>query len=43
MDMQQHIINSNRSLLDALKTITDIQNGPLVLFVVNDDGKMVEH
>ena len=41
MDMQQHIINSNRSLLDALKAITNIQNSPLVLFVINDDGKMM--
>lgn len=39
--MQQHIINSNRSLLDALKAITNIQNSPLVLFVINDDGKMM--
>ena len=39
--IQQHIINYKRSLLDALKALTDIKNGPLVLFVVDDSGRMV--
>lgn len=37
----KHIITSERSLLDALKTINSIKREPLVLFVVDQDNHMV--
>lgn len=36
-----HLININRTLLDALKQINAIGNGALVLFVLKDNGQMV--
>ena len=36
-----HIINKRESLLSALKIINAMEQDPLVLFVVDDDGKMV--
>ena len=36
-----HIINKNVTLLDALIRINNILKGPLVLFVVDDENKMV--
>lgn len=38
---QKYIIHQDQTLLDALKQINAIQQGPLVLFVVDDDEKMV--
>ncbi len=37
----RHIINQNKSLLEALSQINDLRKVPLVLFVVDDDNKMV--
>lgn len=37
----RHIINQNRTLLEALSQINNLRNVPLVLFVVDDDNKMV--
>ncbi len=37
----KYIINHSCSLLDALKQINNLSGGPLVLFVVDDDNKMV--
>lgn len=37
----KYIINQSCTLLDALKQINTISGGPLVLFVVDDDNKMV--
>ena len=37
----RYIISHDKSLLDALSQINDLQHGPLVLFVVDNDGKMV--
>lgn len=37
----KYIINQSCTLLDALKQINTLSGGPLVLFVVNDDNKMV--
>lgn len=37
----RYIINHDKSLLDALSQINDLQHGPLVLFVVDEEGKMV--
>lgn len=39
--MKNHFINQSISLLDALKTICSLPPEPLVLFVVDDDNKMV--
>ncbi len=39
--MVQHIINKNKSLLEALSQINRIGTGPLVLFVVDDKNRMV--
>ena len=36
-----HIINKRESLLSALKVINDMVQDPLVLFVVDDENKMV--
>lgn len=43
MEMElQHIINENKLLIEALSQINSIEeNTPLVLFVVNNEGKMV--
>ena len=37
----KYIFNQDKSLLEALKKINDLQQNPLVLFVVDNDGKMV--
>lgn len=37
----KHIINKSQSLLSALKVINTLMPDPLVLFVVDDDDKMV--
>ena len=39
--VNKHIINRNHSLLSALKVINAIEQDPLVLFVVDDENKMV--
>lgn len=39
--MKDHIINQNQTLLDALKRITSLSPEPLVLFVVDDENRMV--
>ena len=39
--MNRHIIKKDISLLEALSIINDIGPGPLVLFVVDDDQRMV--
>ena len=36
-----HLINKDKSLLDALKQINSLHPDPLVLFVVDDDQRMV--
>lgn len=36
-----HIINKRESLLSALKIINAMEQEPLVLFVVDDDDRMV--
>ena len=38
---QKYIIHQNQSLLEALTQINAFQQGPLVLFVVDDDDRMV--
>ena len=38
---QKYIIHQNQSLLEALTQINALQQGPLVLFVVDDDDRMV--
>lgn len=37
----RHIINQNKTLLEALSQINSLRNVPLVLFAVDDDGRMV--
>lgn len=37
----RHIINKDKSLLEALSQINVLRNVPLVLFVVDDEGRMV--
>lgn len=37
----KYIINQDQTLLEALKQINSLRQGPLVLFVVDDNGKMV--
>lgn len=39
--MNNHIINKNKTLLEALSLINELYPDPLVLFVVDDDGGMV--
>lgn len=39
--MNNHIINKDRTLLDALKRINTLYPDPLVLFVVDDKNRMV--
>lgn len=39
--MKQHLINYHKTLLEALKQIGSIGFGPLVLFVMDDNNKMV--
>ena len=41
MMMNKHIINKRKTLLDALKQINSLYPDPLVLFVIDDDKKMV--
>lgn len=36
-----HLINHNKELLDALKTINSLSPEPLVLFVIDDNDRMV--
>lgn len=36
-----HIINKRSSLIDALRLINSFRGEPLVLFVVDDDNRMV--
>lgn len=38
---ERHIINQNKTLLEALSQINSLRNVPLVLFVVDDDKRMV--
>lgn len=38
---QKYIIHQNQSLLEALTQINALQQGPLVLFVVDDENRMV--
>lgn len=37
----RHIINHNKSLLEALSQLNDLRNVPLVLFVVDDNNVMI--
>ena len=37
----RHIINQNKTLLEALSQINNLRKVPLVLFVIDDDNKMV--
>lgn len=39
--MKNHIISKNETLLDALKRITSLPPEPLVLFVVDEENRMV--
>ena len=39
---QKYIIHQNQSLLEALTQINALQQGPLVLFVVDDEDRMVD-
>lgn len=41
MQSNKHIISKNKSLLEALKVINSIVSEPLVLFVVDDEMRMV--
>ena len=38
---KKYIINQEKTLLEALKQINALQEGPLVLFAVDNDGRMV--
>lgn len=38
---QKYIINQDKTLIEALKQINDLVTGPLVLFAVNSENKMV--
>lgn len=37
----RYLINQNETLLQALKRINDLQTGPLVLFALDDDKRMI--
>lgn len=39
--MKNHIINKDKSLIDALKQINTLYPDPLVLFVIDDENRMV--
>ena len=39
--MEKHIINKDKTLLDALRQINTLYPDPLVLFVIDDDRRMV--
>lgn len=41
MDNSKYLIHDSESLLEALKQINALQQGPLVLFVVDDNRRMV--
>lgn len=41
MVYSNHIINQNKTLLEALSLINSLRNVPLVLFAVDDEGRMV--
>lgn len=38
---QKYIIHQNQSLLEALTQINSLQQGPLILFVIDDENRMV--
>jgi len=38
---QKYIIHHNQTLLEALKQINALQQGPLVLFAIDEEGRMV--
>lgn len=38
---KKYLIHQNKSLLEALKQINDLQEGPLVLFAIDENEKMV--
>lgn len=38
---RRYIIHQDQTLLEALKRINDLQTGPLVLFAIDDDERMV--
>ena len=37
----RHIINEKETLLKALSQLNSLRNVPLVLFAIDDDGRMV--
>ncbi|MBO7439008.1 MAG: nucleotidyltransferase family protein [Bacteroidales bacterium] len=39
--MSNHLISKGKTLLEALSQINDMRQGPLVLFVIDGNGKMV--
>ncbi|MBO7143598.1 MAG: nucleotidyltransferase family protein [Salinivirgaceae bacterium] len=39
--MSNHLISKENTLLEALSQINDMRQGPLVLFVIDSEGKMV--
>ena len=39
--MSNHLISKDKTLLEALSQINEMRQGPLVLFVIDGDGKMV--
>ena len=39
--MEKHLISTGKTLIEALNQINSLKSGPLVLFVVDNDGKMV--
>ena len=39
--MENHLISTNKTLLDALNQINNLKCGPLVLFVVDESGRVV--
>ena len=41
MTTSKYIIHQNKTLLEALTQINALQEGPLVLFAIDDDGKMI--
>ena len=38
---QKYIIHQNQSLLEALTQINDLREGPLVLFAIDEEERMV--
>lgn len=39
--MEKHLISTGKTLIEALNQINSLKSGPLVLFVVDNNGKMV--